>query len=236
MGRLLVMFCCLLAGHANAGAWPRAAGTGFASAGVWHAVDDTDSYATLFAEYGLLPRLTIGLDAGRSVSGQTKAVVFLRAPLGRTLGLLTAGEIGLGEIAGQPVLRPGLSFGHEISTRMGQGWLSVDTLLEADLETRRLDLKADITLGFTPHVMTGQAEAPPSGWTLMLQLQTGLVDLHESLLQLQTEGIVPEPSFLRLAPSVTYRINDRTRLEFGFYRGLRDTRERGLKFGVWTTF
>lgn len=232
MGRLLILCCCLLTGQANAGAWPREAGTGFASLSLWQAATGADSYTALFAEYGLSPRLTVGLDAGRSVSGQTKTVAFLRAPFGQTLGWLTAAEIGLGEIAGQPVLRPGLSFGRSITTGRGSGWIAVDSLLEVDIEQRAVDIKADITLGFSPHA----PDAPPPDWTLMLQLQTGLVDVQDSLLLLQTEGILPEPGFLRLVPSVTYRLNDRMRLEIGLFRALRGDRETGVKFGVWTTF
>lgn len=232
MGRMLVLICCLLAGQAHAGAWPRSSGTGFASLSIWQGVDGTDSYTALFAEYGLLPRITLGLDAGRSVSGQTKTVAFLRAPFGQSFGWLIAAEIGLGEIAGQPVLRPGLSFGRNITTRHGTGWIAIDTLLEVDMSAQEIDLKTDITLGFTP----GWADAPPSDWTLMLQLQTGLVEVQDSLLLLQAEGIAPQASFLRIAPSATYRLNDRMRLEIGFFHALQGSDERGVKIGLWSTF
>ena len=232
MARMLVLICCLLAGQAHAGAWPRASGTGFASLSIWQGVDGTDSYTALFAEYGLMPRITLGLDAGRSVSGQTKTVAFLRAPFGQSFGWLVAAEIGLGEIAGQPVLRPGLSFGRSIATRQGKGWIAVDTLLEVDMATQEIDLKTDITLGFT----AGQADAPPSDWTVMLQLQTGLVDLQDSVLLHRTEGVLPEPAFLRIAPSVTYRLNDRMHLEIGLFHALQGSDERGVKIGLWSSF
>lgn len=232
MARMLVLICCLLAGQAHAGAWPRASGTGFASLSIWQGVDGTDSYTALFAEYGLMPRITLGLDAGRSVSGQTKTVAFMRAPFGQSFGWLVAAEIGLGEIAGQPVLRPGLSFGRSIATRQGKGWIAVDTLLEVDMATQEIDLKTDITLGFT----AGRADAPPSDWTVMLQLQTGLVDLQDSVLLYRTEGVLPEPAFLRIAPSVTYRLNDRMRLEIGLFHALQGSDERGVKIGLWSSF
>lgn len=232
MGRMLVLICCLLAGQAHAGAWPREAGKGFASLSIWQGAGGTDSYTALFAEYGLLPRITLGLDAGRSVSGQTKTVAFLRAPFGQSFGWLIAAEIGLGEIAGQPVLRPGLSFGRNITARHGTGWIAVDTLLEVDLATQGVDIKTDITLGFTP----GWAGARPADWTLMLQLQTGLVEVQDSLLLLRTEGIAPRASFLRIAPSATYRLNDRMHLEIGFFHALQGSDEKGVKIGLWSTF
>ena len=223
---------CGMAGPATAGAWPREAGTGFASLTRWQAQDSAESYTALFLEYGVLPRLTLGLDAGRSVSGQTKAVVFARVPFGRLMGGLAAAELGWGEIAGRPVLRPGLSLGYSVARAPWQGWLAVDTLIELDMETRQMDVKADITLGLTPQ----RHGAPPSDWTLMLQVQTGLVAVQDSLYLLQTEGTVPEPSFLRIVPSITYQLRDGLHLELGLYRALDGSSEQGVKLGLWSRF
>lgn len=235
MIRLLAgLFCVLLsaAGQVSAGAWPREAGTGFASVTRWQAQDSADSYSALFVEYGLLPRLTLGLDAGRSVSGQTKSIVFVRAPFGQAMGGLVAAELGWGEIAGRRVLRPGLSWGRSIARPRWEGWLAVDTLMELDLETRQIDIKTDVTLGLTPQSQAGTA----SDWTFMLQVQTGLVDLQDSLYLLHSEGIVPEVSFLRLVPSVTYQLREGMHLELGLYRGLNGSSERGVKLGLWSRF
>lgn len=235
MIRLLALLLCAqlaLAGQASAGAWPREAGTGFASVTRWQADDSADSYSALFVEYGLLPRLTLGLDAGRSVSGQTKAVVFLRAPFGQAIGGLVAAELGWGEIAGRHVLRPGLSWGRSIARPRWEGWLAIDTLMEVDLETQQIDVKADVTLGLTPQSDAGIA----SDWTLMLQLQTGLVGVQDSLYLLQSDGILPEPSFLRLVPSVTYQLREGMHLELGLYRGLNGSSEQGVKLGLWSRF
>lgn len=232
MIRMLALLLCGLAGPVCAGAWPREAGTGFASLTRWQAQDGADSYTALFVEYGLMPRLTLGLDAGRSVSGQTKAVVFVRAPFGRSLGGLVSAELGLGEIAGRPVLRPGLSWGRSVSRAAWTGWLAVDTLMEVDLDTQGIDVKADITLGLSPQ----RRDGPPSDWTLMLQVQTGLVGVQDNLYLLQTEGIVPEPSFLRLVPSLTYQLRAGMHLELGLYRGLNGSSEQGVKLGLWSRF
>ena len=233
-GGLALVLCALaaLAGPVNAGAWPREAGTGFSSLSLWQGRDSADSYTALFLEYGLLPRLTLGLDAGRSVSGQTKSVVFLRAPFGRTMGGLVAAELGLGEIAGRPVLRPGVSWGHGITRPRWKGWLAVDTLMEVDLETRQIDVKADVTLGVTPQSDAGL----PSDWTFMVQVQTGLISLQDSLYLLHTEGITPEPAFLRIVPSVTYQLREGMHLELGLYRGLNGSSEQGVKLGLWSRF
>ena len=105
-------------------------------------------------------------------------------------------------------------------------------MLELDLETQAVDIKADATLGFTPRKTSGA----PSDWTLMLQVQTGLVDLKHSLILLQEVGMNPTPSFMRIVPSVTYRLSDRTDLELGYYKSLTSSGDAGIKLGVWTRF
>lgn len=228
----LGMCLCLQATPLVAGAWPREAGTGFASLSFWPAQDGAGNYTALFAEWGLSPRLTLGLDAGRSVSGQTKAVVFIRTPVMAWADNRIAAGIGWGQIAGQRVIRPGLSLGRNLNSAYGAGWFAVDTVLELDLETRDMDVKADITLGFTPSPAAG----PPAPWTAMLQLQTGIVALKESLFLLREAGIRPEPSFLRIVPSVTFRLREGVDLELGFYHSLTGSDERGAKLGLWTRF
>jgi hypothetical protein len=159
-------------------------------------------------------------------------VAFLRTPFGRAMGGLVAIELGWGEIAGRRVLRPGLSWGRSVARPRWTGWLAVDTLMELDLETRQIDIKTDVTLGITPQSHAGTA----SDWTMMLQLQTGLVGVQDSLSLLYYEGITPEPSFLRLAPSVTYQLREGMHLELGLYRGLNGSSERGVKLGLWSRF
>ncbi|MFN7004455.1 MAG: hypothetical protein ACK4NW_13610 [Roseinatronobacter sp.] len=232
MIRLLALLLCLHAGPVLAGAWPREAGTAFVSLSHWQASSGGDSYTALFAEWGLTPRLTLGFDAGRSVSGETKTVLFLRAPVMDWLGVKVAAEIGYGEIAGQSVIRPGLSFGRALEGRYGAGWLAVDTVLEYEIATQDIDVKADITLGFTPQPAAGDA----SRWTLMVQVQTGLVAVNEGVTLLRETGQRPDPSFLRIVPSVTYQLREGIDLELGVYQSLTGTEERGVKLGVWSRF
>lgn len=216
----------------TAGAWPREAGTGFASLSQWQGLDGADSYSALFLEYGLTPRLTAGLDLGRSVSGEGKAVMFIRTPEMRILGGPVSVELGYGEIAGQPVLRPGLSWGRSVVRPRWTGWMAIDSRVEVDLDSRELDEKTDVTLGLTLLNPDGR----PADWTMMLQLQTGVVDIRQKLFLLQTEGIQPGASFLRLVPSVTYRLRDGLHLEMGYVHALDGSGSRALKLGLWSTF
>ena len=71
---LLAIIACLAAPDAMAGAWQREPGHGFASTAVrlswpqdvthWTSRKPTQTYYTLYVEYGVTPRLTLGLDLG----------------------------------------------------------------------------------------------------------------------------------------------------------------------------
>lgn len=231
--RYVILWLCLFCTPVWAGAWPREKGNVFASLSHWAARDQSQSYTALFAEWGVTQHLTLGVDAGRAVSGASKAVIFLRAPLHGFGGPAVAAEIGLGQIAGKAVFRPGLSFGHAIAGRKGKGWLAFDGVLELDIEDHDIDLKADITLGYTP---PARDAAQDPRWSVMVQLQTGLVDVEDRLILLRDQGVTPDPSFLRIVPSVTYRVRDNIDLELGFFRSLTGSDEQGLKIGLWSRF
>ena len=86
-----ILLLCLCAQQSQAGAWPRKAGEGFANVAVrlgwpqdvgeWTSLEPSQDYSTLYMEYGLTDRLTLGLDLGHSVSGGGKTVLFLQYPL-----------------------------------------------------------------------------------------------------------------------------------------------------------
>ena len=78
-GLTLALALAGLAGHASAGAWPREEGSLFVSSlarlswpqdtTTWTSYEPTGEYYTLYVEYGLTERLTVGLDLGRAISG-----------------------------------------------------------------------------------------------------------------------------------------------------------------------
>jgi hypothetical protein len=70
----------------------------------------------------------------------------------------------------------------------------------------------------------------------MVQVQTGVVDIREQIFLLQTEGIKPGASFVRVVPSVTYRLRDGMHLEIGYFHALDGTGAQGVKLGLSTTF
>src|SRR6056297_663813 len=129
---------------ACAGAWPRAQGDGFGSVSVrlgwpqdvetWSSLEPTQDYSTIYLEYGLTDKLTLGADIGHSVSGSGKTVLFLQWPLRQTdSGMQASAQLGVGLISGTRVVRPGLSVGWGLET----GWISVDLVAETYLQSER---------------------------------------------------------------------------------------------------
>ncbi|KAG1715378.1 3-succinoylsemialdehyde-pyridine dehydrogenase [Nymphon striatum] len=126
---LSVLMLFLTALTASAGAWPQQKGQAFVSVtsnlsfpDIYMIEAEPSMYQALYVEYGLTDKLTLGVDAGRSVAGKGKTVVFLRHPVfaGREKAKYAV-ELGVGKIAGRSVLRPGMSFGRWISDRKTVG-------------------------------------------------------------------------------------------------------------------
>lgn len=207
-----------LAGPAQPGAWPREKGSAFVSFAsylswpqdvlTWSSFEPSARYDTLYLEYGLTPRWVIGLDLGRSVSGAAKLVAFARRPLARPEARLQiAPELGLGQIDGQAVLRPGLSFGFGLP----KGWLSAELIGEVFRDDGTPDVKIDLTYGRR----IGKR-------TAMLQIQTG-----------QQDG---DQAFVRLVPSLVTPLFGPVEAEVGVSYGILGDTSMGLKLGLWTRF
>ncbi|MHA6324698.1 hypothetical protein [Roseivivax sp. CAU 1753] len=215
---LCLTLVLLLPGPLLAGAWPREVGTVFLSSVSYlswpqrpvgpYTLAPQSRYDTLYVEYGATPRWTIGLDMGRSVSGDAKLVAFVRRPLSRPEAWLKiAGELGLGEIAGRAVIRPGLSLGHG----WDGGWFNADLNAERYFDAGETDVKLDMTYGRT-------------------------VRRHKVMLQLQAGRQAGDDPFLRVVPSVVTPLWRQVELEVGATYGVVGDESMGLKLGVWTQF
>ncbi len=216
---LLVALICLSAQTALAGAWPRTKGSGFVSVASrlawpqdisnWQEKAPTETYQTLYIEYGLTERFTFGLDVGRAVSGEGKTVGFLQMPLrDRDTGPKVSVQLGFGQISGAQVVRPGLSAGWGLE----KGWVSVDGVAEMRMADLKTDFKLDMTWG----------RNLPRDRKLVIQLQSGVP--------------YADPSFVRFAPSVVVPINTRFMVELGGTYGLTGDNSMGLKIGLWAEF
>ncbi len=218
---MMMLRCALLflafASTAHAGAWPRGKGNGFLMASVQATAPNlagpVSYYSGSYVEYGLTNKLTLGSDIGHSVSGNSKALIFLSYPIG-TLAKKHhfAAELGFGRVAGSTVVRPGLSYGRGFKNRFGQGWFSIDALLEHHLGESRTDVKVDMTLGLNHD----------GGFKSIIQLQTG-----------KQRG---DPGFVRLAPSFAMPMGRDMHFELGFSAALRGPADYGVKLGLWRAF
>ena len=156
MRSLLVLAALIWAGPVAGGAWLKAEGEGFlAYSAVYKESGRLDG--SLYAEYGLRPKLTLGVkidvDMTNGRMGDGTAFVFARKPIGvgqREFKL--AYELGLGTTFGgtsETLLRTGLSYGRGIEFRDKYGWFAVDGAIEWTTGDGTDTAKLDTTLGLT---------------------------------------------------------------------------------------
>ncbi len=222
MTRILALFLTLfIAAQAQAGAWQRQKGSGFASSAVrlswpqdvstWVSTQPTSNYYTTYLEYGVTDRLTLGFDLGHSVSGSGKKIVFFQLPLrNKDSGPVMSGQLGFGQISGDWVLRPGVSFGWG----RPNGWASIDSVAEIHLDRGTTDYKLDLTWG------------------------RNLARDRKLIVQIQTGDTALDMPFARLAPSLVTPLGrkKRIKMETGATLGLVGDSSMGLKLGLWLDF
>lgn len=220
--RLIACLLCLGAAiPASAGPWAREEGKVFASTALRITYDPyvlmgmtpPATYTTFYLEYGLGRNMTLGFDAGHSVAGAHKALVFLKytTPLLPEPHLLSL-ELGAGEINGKMALRPGISYGRGLDVFGRSGWLTADLMAEITDGFASTDLKLDLTVGVN---LTSRLK--------------GLVQLHGG----QHAGDTP---FLRLATGLATQIAPGRHLEIGVSTDLRSFSDMEMRVGLWQEF
>jgi hypothetical protein len=228
--RLAGLMLAVCAAEAEAGAWPREEGTAFVSlsnivttgSGLrLFPTDDLHYYGSLYAEYGLRPELTVGLDAAFGLGdGERLAagLLTLRRPFWRNeTGQIAAAEIGLGfrdhSIDGiEARIRPGLSWGKGFESRWGGGWAGIETSLEWRVPSNDFVAKADVTLGIRPSERA----------MLILQIQSG----HYG----------EDGALVTLAPSAVWRIGETSHVQLGVNATLLGEDAVGVKLANWFSF
>ncbi|TDK42152.1 hypothetical protein [Antarcticimicrobium luteum] len=153
---LLIALSCA-APPAGAGAWQRETGRGFVSTTGTLRQGDPDARQELsvYADYGLAPRLTIGADVNERPGIAGHAVLFARLPLSRPgARARLAAEAAFGghhwRGAWDPMYRLTLSYGRGSTTRSGAtGWLALDAAYERRLGMNVPIYKLDATLGLS---------------------------------------------------------------------------------------
>lgn len=175
------LFCLIAAQPVWAGAWLREKGTGFMSISstIRALVPETDYEISLYADYGLTSRLNLGLDVNEMPGIGGHALLFLRLPVpapGPRSKL--AIEMGIGahhrRNTWQPMYRMSLSWGYGFTSRLGPGWLAVESAIEHRGGHAQPLFKLDATLGLSSpdHIRpmlqleTAVAQYLPLQWTL----------------------------------------------------------------------
>ncbi|KAA9005740.1 hypothetical protein [Histidinibacterium aquaticum] len=215
----LLLAVLLVAAPLQAGPWVRERGALFLSFGANVALTDAATRPvhtdpTLYLEYGLSERVTVGFDLYVANGDQEEtAQAFLRLPLAAgdtpVAATLTYGlrhdrlRASLEEIA-----RLGVSTGRTLP----KGWLAADASAILVVGENRREGKLDLTWGRD----IGER------WTGVLQLQTGI----------GTAG----DAYAKAAPALLYDLRPGTRLEIGLVQALTGDLGTGLRLATWWEF
>lgn len=201
-----------------AGAWLREEGRGFLSlTGILRGATGPGDEFGLYADYGLAPRLTLGLEVNATSGRAGHALGFIRLPLGRRTGHMRyALELGLGGYrrfgTWRPMVKSTLSAGRGFGSRWGPGWLAADAAIEYRRDLPDPTYKLDMTLGLSPD----------PGPRPMLQLET---------------AYLPGAGFTwSLTPALLVNAGKRVSWVAGFERKSANPTGLGLKLGLWRRF
>ncbi|MGD9861794.1 MAG: hypothetical protein AB7S99_01155 [Pseudodonghicola sp.] len=220
LGLVLVVFVLISARSAGAGAWMREEGTVFLSlTGTLRQGDpDARQELSVYSEYGVSPRLTLGTDINERPGLSGHALLFARRPLSRPaartrLAVETAvgGHHWLGRW--HPMYRLTLSAGRGFTTAQGAtGWLSVDAAYERRLSAPVPAYKLDATLG-----LSSPGRIRP-------------------ILQVETAHIPGKPLFWAVTPGLTIDTGGTATWLVGLERKSAGHDTLGLKIGLWRRF
>ena len=217
---LLVSLSCI-ACPAYPGAWLRDPGTGFLATSVTtRAPADLSFIATetsVYLERGTKHQLTYGADINLTTQQDGHAIVFLRRPVGaQDRSTRFAYELGIGarNRAQSPdaVLRFGLSAGRGLNTKIGRGWLGLDSSLELEYPSGGTLTKLDATLGLSVSAR------------------------FKTMLQIQSSYRSEDESNIDLIPSLLWEIKPQTILQMAIQARHSQTNTLGLRIGLWREF
>lgn len=223
MRRLAILFCLLLlAPLAHAGPWPREKGRIFLATSTEigdfrldERVLQSPFYSSLYLEYGLTDRLTLGAHGGYGSQADPDGRLFLRLPIGRHDTHRVAIEV-TGGTAGWSGERPfyglGLHYGRGFELWNRAGWFSAETRMEWQMGSGRMkQAKLDLTLG--------------------LSFDNGV----KPMVQLHATRIGTD-LYARLVPGLAIPLWKNTTLDTGALIDLTHGKSTGVKIGLWQEF
>lgn len=213
----------MFATAAAAGPWPRGEGKVFLSVGYEGQVDldqlplvAITQGGTLYAEYGVGTRTTLGLDVFTDFQVGHSAILFLRRTV--TAGHRTnqfAVSLGAGRRSDrtgrQSLVSVGASWGRGFSSRWSEGWATIETQAQY-WDRGELALKLDATLGLKPS----------ADWMLIGQAQFADYPGADTTARIQA--------------SVVRHLGKRLSIEMGVVAGVMNDKRAGLTVKLWSAF
>ena len=230
----LSLILVLLAQAAAAGPWPRAEDAVFVALSTERDRDD-NSYSSLYAEYGLGPRSTLGFELGHTDVGETTAMLWYQKSLDGGQGPYRLSySMGFGAIRRDgeilPLSQAALMLGRGFSGPWDGGWMTVEARVKVAGKTEEITVRKGLTqveyAYLTPEIV-GKLDLtvgirPRPAWALVNQLR--LETRKDSDFQ------------AKLASSVVYDIPGPARLEMGVVGPLAGPSEPAIKIGTWLEF
>ena len=218
---LLILILLTCAGStASGGAWPRDKGSLFIAAGGNFLLSEGAELPvyydpTVYAEYGLSDRITLGLDLYTADKGRiASAFAFAAVPVG-ALDAKNRAMVSLGygyrlnaDTSTEALMRMGLSLGRGLDN----GWLAADISATIGTVDTTWRPKADFNWGrrWSPR------------WTTTLQLQTG-------------QGFFND-YYAKYSPTVIFDVTDRIKINIGAVKAMTGDGGGALKAETWLTF
>lgn len=202
-----------------AGAWLREESHGFlALSGTLRRTDAGLDYETsVYADYGLTRRLTLGVDFHQQANTAGHVLAFVRLPLNRgtrrtrlALELAAGAHAWLGDW--QPMARTTLSLGRGFSSRWGEGWFNIDAAYERRFGSARPAIKLDGAVGLS----SGGHVRP--------------------LLKLETTRIAGHPLYWTVTPAIQIDAGKGGTWIVGVERKSVPQGSIGLRLGLWRRF
>lgn len=216
---------------AHAGAWPREKRSVFLSWSSSISAQPNSLYSmdnSIYAEYGLTPRLTVGIDGFLGARGKSsEAYLFMRLPIGKRDGpARMALTFGLGK---KIIPNPWGTTTHQTRSKLGfswgrglkKGWLAFDLSASLLLRTS-LHVPGQAGTNYSADFTWGQK--PSDRFMFIWQLQTGKI----------TNG----PFFAKFAPSFVWSFGAQksNSIEIGMIKGLTGDDSKSVKLGFWKSF
>ena len=218
--RLTLVFSLCFASLATAGAWPREKGTLFIAAGGNFLLSEGAQLPvhydpTVYAEFGLTDRVTIGLDIYTADAGRIGSAFFFTS-------------FPLGDLAARDKLAASLAYGVRIDAENPtEALLRAVCLGGADwtmagLQSMLWRHMAQMRGLSGPKLTSRGGAGGQKRWTTSLQLQTG-------------QGFTND-YYAKVAPSIIFDLKDNIKVHLGAVHALTGDRGSGLKLETWLTF